>query len=46
MANSIFDFLNFDFSELAETLKDLKVLAEDKYNEFNKNLRKYIRGTI
>lgn len=45
MANSIFDFLNFDFSDLAETLKDLKVLATDKYNDFMKDFKKYDLNT-
>lgn len=40
--NELFDFLNFDFSDLAKKLEDLKVLATDKYNDFiNNNVKKY-----
>ena len=40
--SEIFDFLNFDFSDLAKKLEDLKVLATDKYNDFiNNNVKKY-----
>jgi len=46
MSNSIFDFLNFDFSDLAKKLEDLKVLATDKYNDFvNNNVKKYDLNT-
>lgn len=40
--NDLFDFLNFDFSDLAKKLEDFKVLATDKYNDFvNNNVKKY-----
>lgn len=46
MSNNIFDFLNFDFSDLAKKLEDLKVLATDKYNDFvNNNVKKYDLNT-
>ena len=46
MNNNIFDFLNFDFSDLAKKLEDLKVLANDRYNDFiNNNVKKYDLNT-
>ena len=46
MSNSIFDFLNFDFNDLAKKLDDWKVLATDKYNNFvNNNIKKYDLNT-
>lgn len=46
MSNSVFDFLNFDFSELLQTMKDLKMVATDKYNDFvNNNIKKYDLNT-
>ena len=41
MDNSIFDFLNFDFNDLAKKLDELKVLATDKYNDIKNNVKKY-----
>ena len=46
MSNNLFDLLNFDFSDLAKKLEDLKVLATDKYNDFvNNNVKKYDLNT-
>lgn len=46
MSNNVFDFLNFDFSDLLKTLKDLKMVAADKYNDFvNNNIKKYDLNT-
>lgn len=44
--SELFDFLNFDLSDLAKKLEDLKVLATDKYNDFvNNNIKKYDLNT-